>query len=269
MPVDPAADSVAAAVDPQRFARQLVLPEIGGAGQQRLAAARVAVVGLGGLGCPAALYLAAAGIGRLTLIDDDRVALGNLPRQVLYHQADIGRPKVAAARERLLAGHAACRIDAQERRLTPDNAGDLLADHDLVLECSDRIEARYTVNDACLALRLPWVMGAVIRFEGQVTCFDPRRPDSPCFRCLYPVPPPPDAMPACAEAGVLGAAAGVIGAWQALEAVKLLTGAGTPLVGFVQSFDGLSGEVWRTVLRQQPSCSCAAAAVAQASSSLP
>jgi molybdopterin/thiamine biosynthesis adenylyltransferase len=250
----------------ERYARHLVLPEIGGAGQQRLSAARVAIVGMGGLGNPAAQYLAAAGIGQLRLIDNDTVSASNLQRQVLFTEADPGRPKVEAAAERLHALNAACRIEARRERLTHENAQSLLAGHDVVIDATDRLEARYAINDACLALGLPWIMGAVIRFEGQLSVFDARDPAAPCYRCLYPEPPPAGALPACAEAGVVGAAAGLIGTWQALEAIKLLTGAGEPLVGWLLLFDGLSGQVDRVALKARPGCEHGGEAIPQQNS---
>jgi len=231
-----------------RYARHIVLPEIGGQGQQKLGHARVAIVGMGGLGCPAAQYLVAAGIGGLTLIDNDRVVISNLQRQILYTEADIGKPKVAVARARLLAMNTACTITAIDDQVTVDNANQLLAGHDVVIDATDLVTTRYVINDACRALQMPWVMGAAIRFEGQVAVFDPRDSSAPDYRSLFPHLPPADGLPACAEAGGLGAVAGIIGAWQAMEAIKLITGAGSIAIGRTINIDGLYSEHFDTGL---------------------
>ncbi|MBV6631657.1 MAG: HesA/MoeB/ThiF family protein [Alphaproteobacteria bacterium] len=231
-----------------RYARHVVLPELGGAGQQRLAASRVAVVGVGGLGSAAAQYLAAAGVGALTLIDDDTVDLSNLQRQVLFTEADLDKPKVQVASTRLNALNSRCEIEQQNTRLTDQNATTLLDGHDVVVDATDLITTRYAINDTCAELKTPWVMGAVIRFEGQVAVFDPRVESAPDYRRLFPELPPPDALPACAEAGVLGAIAGIIGAWQAMVAVKLITGAGETPIGRIINVDGLYGNVFETRL---------------------
>lgn len=232
----------------KRYARHLVLPEIGGAGQQKLATARVAIVGVGGLGSAAAQYLAASGVGGLTLIDDDTVDLSNLQRQVLFTEADLDKPKVQVAAQRLAALNSNCEIEQQNLPLTAQNATSLLDGHDVVVDATDLITTRYAINDACAELQLPWVMGAVIRFEGQVAAFDPRVPDTPDYRRLFPELPPADALPACAEAGVMGAIAGIIGAWQAMIAVKMITGAGETPIGRIINVDGLYGQVFETKL---------------------
>lgn len=233
----------------ERYARHLVLKELGGPGQQRLAAATVALVGLGGLGGPAALYLAAAGVGRLRLIDDDRVGLSNLQRQVLFATAEVGRPKVAAGAAALarLNPHAQC--EAMSERLTPETADRLLAGADLVLDGSDSFATRLAVNAACQRLRLRLVSGAVGRWSGQLGVFGP---GGPCYACL--VGEAPAEAEACAAVGVVGALTGVIGAAMALEAIKLITGAGAPLLGRLLLYEGLAGEARVIRLPRDPAC---------------
>ncbi|PKL76255.1 MAG: molybdenum cofactor biosynthesis protein MoeB [Candidatus Melainabacteria bacterium HGW-Melainabacteria-1] len=211
-----------------RYARQMILPDIGEEGQQKLTQAKVLIVGIGGLGCPAALYLAGAGIGHLGLIDPDRVSLSNLQRQVLYSSQDVGRPKVEAARERLLALNPEIEIQSWAYGLNPDNAIDLVSPYDMVLDGSDNLSTRYLLNDVCRLLHKPLVHGSVYRFEGQVASFVP---GGPCYRCLYPVMPPAGAMPNCAEAGVLGVLPGVVGTLQATEVLRLILGWGEGLNG--------------------------------------
>jgi adenylyltransferase/sulfurtransferase len=224
-------------LDAQRYARHLALAEIGPAGQARLAAARVLVVGSGGLGSPAALYLAAAGIGTLGIVDFDTVDLSNLQRQVLFGTDDIGRPKVEAARDRLAALNPGIRIVAHETRVDAGNAAALFAGYDLILDGSDRLSTRYLVNDACVLGGKPLVSAAIHRFEGQAMTYVPGK--GPCYRCLFP-----DAekalVPSCAEAGVLGVLPGVMGSLQATEAVKLVLGIGEPLLGRFLVYDALA-----------------------------
>jgi len=224
----------------ERYARHLVLREIGGPGQQRLKAARVLIVGAGGLGAPAALYLAAAGVGELALVDPDTVALSNLQRQVLYASADEGRVKVEAAAERLAALNGNIQVTPIAERLTEANAGDLIRGFDLVLDGTDDFATRFAVNAACVAEGVALVSGAIGRWTGQVGVFAGR----PCYRCLVPEIPP-DAE-TCAAVGVVGALAGVVGSMMALEAVKLIAGAGAPLTGRLLIYDALAGEA-RTV----------------------
>ncbi|HYE44163.1 MAG TPA: molybdopterin-synthase adenylyltransferase MoeB [Caulobacter sp.] len=230
-----------------RYARQLVLREIGGPGQQRLRAARVLIVGAGGLGAPAALYLAAAGVGRITLSDEDTVSLSNLQRQVLYAGADVGRAKTAAAAERLKGLNPHVAVEAAPA-ITVANAAGLVAGHDLVLDGTDSFETRLVVSDACLAAGIPLVSGAIGRWTGQVGVFAGR----PCYRCLVPEVPP-DAE-TCAAVGVVGALAGVIGSMMALEAVKLIVGAGQPLTGRLLIYDGLAGETRTVKVGPDPAC---------------
>lgn len=225
----------------ERYARHIVLREIGGQGQRALCAARVAVVGAGGLGSPALLYLAAAGVGRLTVIDDDRVSLSNLQRQVLHRDRDVGRPKVDSAVGALGELNPGVAVEPVDARLDAANAGALLAGHDLVLDGSDGFGTRRLVNETCARLRIPLVSGAIGRWEGQVSVFRPWL-GGPCYACVFPQSPSAAQVPACAEAGVLGALAGVIGSLMAAEAVKLIVGAGEPLDGRLLLWDALDAE---------------------------
>jgi molybdopterin/thiamine biosynthesis adenylyltransferase len=230
-----------------RYARHLVLREIGGPGQQRLAAARVLIVGAGGLGAPAALYLAAAGVGWITLSDEDVVSLSNLQRQVLYATTDVGRGKTEAAAERLAGLNPHVEVEAAPA-VTAANVAALVAGHDLVLDGTDNFETRLIVSDACLAAGIPLVTGAIGRWTGQVGVFAGR----PCYRCLVPEVPP-DAE-TCVAVGVVGALAGVIGSMMALEAVKLIAGAGQPLTGRLLIYDGLAGESRTVKVGADPAC---------------
>jgi len=232
----------------ERYARHLVLAELGGPGQQRLKAARVGLVGLGGVGAPAALYLAAAGLGALRLIDDDAVALSNLQRQILFDGADMGRLKVEAGAAALAALNPHVRIEPRAARVTPSTAVDLLAGCDVVIDGTDDFATRFAVSDACLALGAPLVSGALGRWSGQVGVFTGR----PCYRCLVP-DAPPDAE-TCARVGVVGALAGVVGAMAALEAIKLLAGAGEPLAGRLLIYDGLAGGARTVRVAADPAC---------------
>jgi len=232
----------------ERYARQLVLKEIGGQGQQALKAARVLIVGAGGLGAPSALYLAASGMGRIGLVDADVVALSNLQRQVLFATSDVGKPKTAASAERLAALNPHVEIIAHPVMLTADNAADLIAGYDLVLDGTDDFETRFAVGAACVALGKPLVSGAVGRWAGQVGVFEGR----PCYQCLTPEAPP-DAE-TCAVVGVVGALAGVIGSFMAMEAVKHITGAGHTLVGRLLVYDGLNGDVRVSRVIADPHC---------------
>ena len=237
-----------------RYARQLRLPQVGAAGQARLSESRVALIGAGGLGSPAALYLAAAGVGTLTLIDDDRVERSNLHRQVLHADARVGLPKVESARVTLAALNPAVRIVTHAVRVHAGNVEGLLGGHDLVIDGADNFPTRYLLAAASVRLRLPLVYGAVERFSGQVSVFDPRRTDSPCYRCLFPEPPAAADAPNCAEAGVLGVLPGVIGLLQATEALKLLLGVGTPLVGRLLLFDALAMRFRELLLPRDAAC---------------
>ena len=245
------------ALDPdftERYSRHLLLPEVGLAGQQRLANARVALVGAGGLGAPAALYLAAAGVGTLRLIDDDRVERSNLQRQVVHTDARIGVAKVESARVTLAALNPTLRIEAVAQRVEAANVEELLRGHDVVIDGADNFPARYLLNAASLRLRIPLVYGAVHRFSGQVSVFDPRRADSPCYRCLFPQPPSAAEAPNCSEAGVLGVLPGIVGMLQASETLKLLLGIGEPLVGRLLCHDALAGTFRELRLPRDPEC---------------
>ena len=240
----------------ERYARHLVLSELGGPGQQRLRASSVLVVGAGGVGCPAAMYLAAAGIGRLGLVDDDTVALSNLQRQVLFATADVGRPKVEAARERLAAMNPHVGIEAIDARIGDDNADGIIAGYDLVLDGTDDFATRLAVNAACVRLGRPLVSGALGRWSGQVALFEGR----PCYRCLVPEIPP-DAE-TCARVGVVGAVPGVIGAMAAMEAIKRLAGAGEPLAGRMLIYNGLAATARAVRVAADPACPVCAQAKA-------
>lgn len=235
-----------------RYGRHLVMPEVSLEGQRALKRARVLCVGAGGLGSPLALYLAAAGIGRLGLVEFDTVDASNIQRQVLYATADIGRPKLEAARERLAGLNPHIEIVPHARRLRADNVMALLSDYDIVVDGSDNFSTRYLVNDAAVLAGKPLVHASVFRFEGQLSVFDARR--GPCLRCLFPEPPPAELVPSCAEGGVMGMLPGIIGSMQALEVVKLVLGRGKPLIGRLLLFDGLGGE-WRSLtVDKDPHC---------------
>ena len=245
----------------ERYSRHLLLPEVGIAGQQRLQQARVLMVGAGGLGSPAAFYLAAAGVGHLRIADDDVVDRSNLQRQILHTEARIGEPKVASAQATLAALNPRTRVEAVVERVTADNVERLLEDVDVVLDGADNFPARYLLNDACVKLGKPLVYGAVQRFEGQVSVFDAgrHRGEQPCYRCLFPEPPPPEFAPNCAEAGVLGVLPGVIGLLQATEVIKLVLGTGDSLAGRLLHFDALAMRFRETRLRHDPDCPVCAA----------
>jgi len=240
------------AEDRLRYARHLSIPEVGEAGQEKLLKAKVLLVGAGGLGSPAAFYLAAAGVGTITLVDDDVVDASNLQRQILHDTRRIGQPKVESARDTLLALNPGIKVVGVRERVTSGNVERLFAGHDVVLDGSDNFATRYLVNDACVKLRIPNVHGSVYRFDGQVSVFWPGR--GPCYRCLYPEPPPPELAPSCAEAGVLGILPGVIGLLEAVETLKILLGKGTSLVGRLLVYDALEASFTELKLRRDPNC---------------
>jgi sulfur-carrier protein adenylyltransferase/sulfurtransferase len=235
-----------------RYSRHLIMPEVGPEGQLKLKQANVLCIGVGGLGAPLALYLAAAGVGRIGLVDFDSVDFTNLQRQVLFGSSDVGRPKIEAAAERLRNLNSAICIDRIETRLTSDNALDLFQDYDIVVDGTDNFPTRYLVNDACVLLDKPNVYGSIFRFEGQITVFS--YPGGPCYRCLYPEPPPPGLVPSCAEGGVLGVLPGIVGSLQAAETLKLIIGRGDPLVGRLLLFDALAMKFRELTLRKNPEC---------------
>ena len=244
----------------ERYSRHLLLPEVGVEGQRRLEGSRVLMIGAGGLGSPAAFYLAAAGVGHLRIADDDVVDRSNLQRQILHAEARIGEPKVASAQATLGALNPRTQVEAVQVRVTSDNIERLLDGVDVVLDGADNFPVRYLLNDACVKLGIPLVYGAVQRFEGQVSVFDAgrHRGELPCYRCLFPEPPPPEFAPNCAEAGVLGVLPGVIGLLQATEVVKLLLGIGDSLAGRLLQFDALSMRFRETRLRHDPDCAVCA-----------
>jgi adenylyltransferase/sulfurtransferase len=236
----------------RRYGRHLVLPQVGLVGQRRLKGSKVLLVGVGGLGSPAALYLAAAGVGTLGLADDDTVDSSNLQRQVLFGRADVGRSKLLAAEERLRGLNPDLRIRRHEAPLDRGNALGTIHPYDVVVDGTDNYPARYAINDACVLLGKPDVFGAVYRFEAQASVFDARR--GPCYRCLFPEAPPPEASPSCDAAGVLGALPGIIGVVQATETLKLLLGIGEPLIGRLLLFDALSMRFSEFEFAKAPAC---------------
>lgn len=236
-----------------RYSRHILLGEIGVEGQRKLAAARVLVIGAGGLGSPAALYLAAAGVGTLGIADFDRVEAHNLQRQLLHDDASVGRPKVESAAARLRAANPFIDVVTHPEGVTAANAVALFADYDVIVDGTDNFGARYLNNDAAFFARRPLVYGSVFKFEGQVAVFAPHL-GGPCYRCLFPEPPPAGSVPGCGEAGVLGALCGVIGSLQALEALKLVAGFGTPLVGKLLTYDALAQQFATLALPRDPGC---------------
>ena len=235
-----------------RYARHLTLPEFGPEGQAAMLGARVLLIGAGGLGCPLAQYLAAAGVGTLGLVDFDVVDASNLQRQVLYGTGDVGRPKVEVAGERIHAMNPDVTVEPHPVQLTSENALEIFGAYDVVVDGTDNFPTRYLSNDACVLLGKPNVHGSIFRFEGQATVFDARH--GPCYRCLYPEPPPPGSVPSCAEGGVLGVLPGLIALIQATETVKLVTGIGTPLYGRLIQYDALQMEFTEYRLKKDPAC---------------
>ena len=236
----------------ERYHRNALVPQVGLVGQQRIRASRILLIGAGGLGAPAALYLAAAGVGTIGLIDDDDVDVSNLQRQVIHATAAVGRPKVDSAAEAIRALNPDVEVVAHRTRLTADNARDLLGGWDVVIDGTDNFPTRYLVNDAAVMLGLPLVHGAVLGFNGQVGVFDARR--GPCYRCLHPAPPPAGSVPSCAEAGVLGVLPGIIGTMQAAEALKLVIGGGQPLLGRLAMLDAWGAHLREIPVAKNPAC---------------
>jgi adenylyltransferase/sulfurtransferase len=236
----------------RRYSRHLLLPEVGLEGQEKLKAASVLVIGAGGLGSPVALYLAAAGVGRIGLVDFDVVEYSNLQRQIIHGTGDVGRPKLLSARERILDVNPNVEVVLHERAIDSGNALAIIGDYDLVVDGTDNFPTRYLTNDACVLLGKPNVYGSIFRFEGQASVFDAKR--GPCYRCLFPEPPPPGLVPSCAEGGVLGVLPGVIGTIQATEALKLILGEGEPLVGRLLLYDALEMSFDEVRPRKNPDC---------------
>lgn len=239
--------------DRERYARHLTIPEVGVEGQAKLLQAKVLLIGAGGLGCPTALYLAAAGVGTIGILDFDVVDESNLQRQVLHTTDSIGKPKTESAKAALRKLNPAITIRTHETHLDSSTVDAIFADYDYVVDGTDNFPTRYLINDACVKHKLPNIHGSVYRFEGQVTVFAPSL-GGPCYRCLYPEPPPPELAPSCAEAGVLGVLPGIIGCLQAMETIKLIIGAGEPLVGKLLAYDGLKNRFDIKTLFKDPEC---------------
>ncbi len=251
--VEAASDSLDLSQDEiQRYSRHIIMPEVGMEGQKKLKAAKILLIGTGGLGAPLGLYLSAAGIGKLGLVDFDTVDFSNLQRQVIHGTGDVGRLKLDSAREKILAINPNVQVETYEARLTSENALDIIPEYDIVIDGTDNFPTRYLVNDACVLLNKPNVYGSIFRFEGQASVFDARH--GPCYRCLYPEPPPPGLVPSCAEGGVLGILPGIIGLVQATEAVKLILGKGRSLVGRLVLYDALEMKFRELKLRKNPKC---------------
>lgn len=236
----------------KRYSRHLIMPEVGVDGQKRLKAGSVLCIGAGGLGSPAAMYLAAAGVGRIGVVDFDVVDFSNLQRQIIHGTKDVGRSKLASAKDRLLDINPHIQVDVYEESLTSENALRLFEPYDVILDGTDNFPTRYLTNDACVLLGKPNAYGSIFRFEGQASVFSTK--EGPCYRCLYPEPPPPGLVPSCAEGGVLGVLPGVIGVIQATEAIKLLTGIGEPLIGRFMIYDALRMKFRELKLRKDPEC---------------
>jgi adenylyltransferase/sulfurtransferase len=236
----------------ERYSRHLIMLEVGMEGQLKLKQAKVLCIGTGGLGAPLGLYLAAAGVGRIGLVDFDRVDDSNLQRQILFSVNDVGRPKIEAAKDRLQGLNPEIQIDTFDTHLSSENALEIMKDYDIIVDGTDNFPTRYLVNDACVILKKPNVYGSIFRFEGQVTIFG--YPDGPCYRCLYPEPPPPGLVPSCAEGGVLGVLPGIVGSIQAAETLKLIIGRGESLVGRLLLFDALAMRFRELKLRKNPEC---------------
>jgi adenylyltransferase/sulfurtransferase len=236
----------------KRYSRHIILKEVGGKGQKKLREASVLVVGAGGLGSPASYYLAAAGIGRLGIVDNDEVDTSNLQRQILHRTAGIGMPKTDSATERLSALNPGVAVEKHQVRLGKDNVEGIIADYDVIIDGVDNFPARYLLHDACHFARKPMVEAGVLQFLGQIMTIVPG--EGPCYRCVFPEPPPPGTVPSCQEAGILGAVAGVLGIMQATEAIKLILGIGAPLVGRIMIYEALSGSFREVKFRPNPKC---------------
>jgi adenylyltransferase/sulfurtransferase len=236
----------------RRYSRHLIMPEVGMTGQKKLKAASVLTVGAGGLGSPVSMYLAAAGVGRIGVVDFDVVDESNLQRQIIHGQSTLGKPKRESARARLLDINPHIQVDTYGEPLTSANALDILRDYDIIIDGTDNFQTRYLVNDACVLLGKPNVYGSIFRFEGQASVFYAK--EGPCYRCLYPEPPPPGLVPSCAEGGVLGVLPGIIGTIQATEAVKLIIGQGEPLIGRLLLYDALEMSFRTLKLHKNPDC---------------
>ncbi len=238
----------------KRYARHIILPEVGGKGQEKLLKSKVLVVGAGGLGSPALLYLAAAGVGKIGVVDYDVVELSNLQRQVIHNTSRVGTPKVESAKKTLKELNPDVEVITYNTKINKNNVMEILKDYDVILDGTDNFPTRFLINDACYFLKKPLVSAAMLRFEGQISVFDFRREDSPCYRCLYPEPPPPGLVPSCQEAGILGSIGGIMGCIQATEAIKLILGIGEVLVGKLLIMDALSMDFRKVKLKKDPNC---------------
>ena len=239
----------------ERYARHILLPEVGGIGQARLLNSRVLIIGAGGLGSPLLLYLAAAGVGTLGVVDADTVDLSNLQRQIIHDGTTVGQPKVESAAARLRAINPDVTVERHQTRLTAANAAELVAGYDVIADGTDNFDSRFLINDTCFHAQKTLVSAAILRFDGQIATFKPHQgPNHPCYRCLFPEPPPRGHVPTCAEGGVLGALAGAIGSLQAIEVMKELLGIGESLSGFVLLFDGLNGNFRKIKVPRDPDC---------------
>jgi adenylyltransferase/sulfurtransferase len=239
----------------KRYARHIILPEVGGKGQEKLLNSRVLVIGAGGLGSPAILYLAAAGVGTIGIVDFDVVDLSNLQRQIIHNTERVGTPKVESARRTVEMLNPDVKVITYNTRISKENIMDIIKDYDVVLDGTDNFPTRFLINDACYFAGKPLVSAAMLRFEGQVSVFDFRiKEQSPCYRCLFPEPPPPGLVPSCQEAGILGSIGGIMGCIQATEAIKLILGIGEPLVGKLLIMDALSMDFRKVKLRKDPNC---------------
>jgi thiazole biosynthesis adenylyltransferase ThiF len=239
----------------KRYARHIILPEVGGKGQEKLLNSKVLVIGAGGLGSPAILYLAAAGVGTIGIVDFDVVDLSNLQRQIIHNTERVGTPKVESARRTVEMLNPDVKVITYNTRISKENIMDIIKDYDVVLDGTDNFPTRFLINDACYFAGKPLVSAAMLRFEGQVSVFDFRmKEQSPCYRCLFPEPPPPGLVPSCQEAGILGSIGGIMGCIQATEAIKLILGIGEPLVGKLLIMDALSMDFRKVRLRKDPNC---------------
>jgi adenylyltransferase/sulfurtransferase len=239
----------------KRYARHIILPEVGGKGQEKLLNSKVLVIGAGGLGSPAILYLAAAGVGTIGIVDFDVVDLSNLQRQIIHNTERVGTPKVESARRTVEMLNPDVKVITYNTRISKENIMDIIKDYDVVLDGTDNFPTRFLINDACYFGGKPLVSAAMLRFEGQVSVFDFRNKEkSPCYRCLFPEPPPPGLVPSCQEAGILGSIGGIMGCIQATEAIKLILGIGEPLVGKLLIMDALSMDFRKVKLRKDPNC---------------
>jgi thiazole biosynthesis adenylyltransferase ThiF len=239
----------------KRYARHIILPEVGGKGQEKLLNSKVLVIGAGGLGSPAILYLAAAGVGTIGIVDFDVVDFSNLQRQVIHNTERVGTPKVESAKKTVEMLNPDVKVITYNTRISKENIMDIIKDYDVVLDGTDNFPTRFLINDACYFAGKPLVSAAMLRFEGQVSVFDYRRKgESPCYRCLFPEPPPPGLVPSCQEAGILGSIGGIMGCIQATEAIKLILGIGEPLVGKLLIMDALSMDFRKVKLRKDPNC---------------